>query len=90
MVDASSAINKIIGRLLLKALKAATSSYHFTMKFLTVEGIGEVRGNQYDSRECYNKSLWIVEKDNRSPRMSVGKVVVNSSKRSYVTEQAHT
>ena len=79
MVDAPSAINGIIGRLL----------YHLTMKFPTTEGIGEVRGNQYNSRECYNKSLWIVEKDNRSPRMSVGKVVVNSSKRSYVTKQAH-
>ena len=36
------AINRIIGRLLLKALKAVTSTYHLIMKFPTTEGIGEV------------------------------------------------
>ena len=45
VVDASSVINGIIGRPLLKALKAATSIYHLTMKFPTAEGTGEVRGN---------------------------------------------
>ena len=55
VVDAPSTINEIIGRLLLKGLKAVTFIYHLTMKFLTVEGTGEVRGNQYNSRECYNK-----------------------------------
>ena len=89
VVDAPSAINEIIRRPLLRALKAATSIYHLTIKFSTAEGIGVVRGNQYDSRECYNKFLWIVEKDNRSPRASVGKAVASLSKRSDVTEQAH-
>ena len=57
VVDAPSGINRIIGRPLLKALKAATSIYHFTMKFPPTARTGEVRGNQYDSRELYNKSL---------------------------------
>ena len=48
IVDYSSAINRIIRRLLLKALKAVTSIYHLTMKFPTTEGIGEVRVSQYD------------------------------------------
>ena len=39
------------------------------MKFLTVEGIGQVRGNQYDSQECYNKSLKLVEKERKLPQM---------------------
>ena len=51
VVDALSAINEIIGRPLLKALKAATSIYHLTMKFPTTKGIGKVRGNQYYSRD---------------------------------------
>ena len=55
-------INGIIRRPLLKALKAATSIYHLTMKFRTTKGTGEVRGNQYNSRECYNKSLQIAKK----------------------------
>ena len=37
VVDALSAINGIIGRLLLRALKAATSIYYLTMKFSIVE-----------------------------------------------------
>ena len=42
VVDAPSAINGIIGRSLLKALKVATSIYHLTMKFPMAEGTGEV------------------------------------------------
>ena len=62
MVDAPSGINRIIRRLLLMALKAATSIYHLTMKFPTAKGTCEVQGNHYDSRECYNKSLRIAKK----------------------------
>ena len=89
VVDALSTINGIIGRPLLKALNTTTSIYHLTMKFPTAEGIGEVRGDQYDSRECYKKSLQIVEKENKSPSVSMEKIVASSSKRSDVTEQAH-
>ena len=51
IVDCPSAVNGIIRRPLLKALKAITSIYHLTMKFSTVEGTGQVRGSQYNSRE---------------------------------------
>ena len=90
VVDALSAINRIIGRSLPKALKAATSIYHLTIKFSMAEETSEVQGNRYDSRECYNKSLWIAEKDNRSPRTSMEKVTASSSKRLDVTKLAHT
>ena len=80
IVNCLSAINKITGRPLLKALKAITSIYHLTVKFPTIEGTGEVRGNQHDSREYYNKSLRIVEKDDRLLRIEVGKVAASSSK----------
>ena len=39
IVDCPSTLNRIIGRLLLKAV---TSIYNFTMKFLTAEGTGQV------------------------------------------------
>ena len=39
VVDCPSAINGIIGRPFLKALKAVISIYHLTMKFLTTEGM---------------------------------------------------
>ena len=59
------------------------------MKFPTAEGTGEVRCDQYDSRKCYNKSLQIAKKDNKSPRISMRKAMASSSKRSDVTEQAY-
>ena len=42
VVDYLSAINEIIRRPLLKALKAVTSIYHLTMKFPTIEKTCEV------------------------------------------------
>ena len=57
IVDCPSAINGIIWGPLLKALKIFTSIYHLTVKFPTAEGTSEVQGNQYDSREWYNKFL---------------------------------
>ena len=79
VVDCPSAINGIIGRPLLKALKAVTSIYHLTMKFLTIKGTNEVWGSQYDLSECYNKSLKLAKKESRLPqRMEVGKVVAGS------------
>ena len=42
VVNCPSAINVIIGRLLLKALNTVTSIYHLIMKFLIVEGMGQV------------------------------------------------
>ena len=44
IVDYTSAIDGIIRRPLLKALKAITSIYHLTVKFPIVEGTSEVQG----------------------------------------------
>ena len=80
MVDCLLATNGITRRPFLKALKAITSIYHHTMKFPTTEGTCEVRGSQYDSRECYKKSLKLAKKDSRLQRIKVGKVVDGSPK----------
>ena len=45
VVDCLSAINGIIGRPLLKALKVVTSIYHLTIKFPTAKGTCEVQEN---------------------------------------------
>ena len=42
IVDYPLAINGVIGRPLLKALKMVTSIYHLTVKFPTVEETSEV------------------------------------------------
>ena len=67
MVNYPLAFNGIIGRPILRALKAATSIHCLTIKFPTVAGTSQVRGKQWESRECYNKSLELAEKRKKLP-----------------------
>ncbi|XP_077221685.1 uncharacterized protein LOC143855448 [Tasmannia lanceolata] len=53
VVKAQSAYNTILGRPGPNLLRAITSAYQQKMKFITPEGIGDVRGYQIESRECY-------------------------------------
>ena len=53
VVDCSSAYNGILGQPTLNSWKAATSTYHLMIKFLTEYGIGEMQGDQVAARECY-------------------------------------
>lgn len=57
IVDRSSAYNTIFRRTALNELKTVTSTPHLSMKFLTPEGIGVVKGDQREARRCYNLSL---------------------------------
>ncbi|PON34879.1 hypothetical protein PanWU01x14_340680 [Parasponia andersonii] len=71
VVDCPSAFNAVLGRPTLRELRAVTSIYYLTMKFPTQHGVGEVRGNQYDARTCYNNSLKLAVKDATSRIMMV-------------------
>ncbi|KAJ8477245.1 hypothetical protein OPV22_020972 [Ensete ventricosum] len=53
VVKLSSAYNAIIGRSTLNRLKAVISTYHRLMKFPTRAGVGEVRSDPRESRQCY-------------------------------------
>ena len=68
VVNCLSTYNGVLGRPLLRALKAAMSIHCLTMKFLTTTGICQVRGRQWDSRECYKKSLELAEKREELPQ----------------------
>ena len=57
MVNCPSSYNVIIRRPTLNRWKAATSTYCLKVKFLTDDGVGEVRGDQILSRECYQAVL---------------------------------
>ena len=59
IVDFSSAYNAIIGHPTLNAWRAATSKYHLLVKFLMEYKIGEVRGDQMVTCECYIAMLEI-------------------------------
>ena len=53
VVDCSSAYNAILGRPTLNSWKAVTSTYHLMIKFSTGYSVGELRGHQVATHECY-------------------------------------
>ena len=57
VVDAPSSYNMLLGRPSLNAIKSIPSAYHMMIKFLTVSGVGMVRGDQRVARECYSASM---------------------------------
>ena len=46
-----------MGRLAINKLRAATSTYYLKVKFPTVHGVGEIKGDQVLARECYQAAL---------------------------------
>ncbi|XP_075665452.1 uncharacterized protein LOC142635124 [Castanea sativa] len=68
VVDCSSSYNAIIGRPTLYSWRVATSTYHFSVKFPTEYGIGEVQGDQLAARECY---LAMLAMDNQMQMMNI-------------------
>ena len=68
VVGFPSTCNVIIERPTLNKWKAATSTYCLKIKFLTDNGVGEVKGDQVLARECYQAVLaakenhtWVME-----------------------------
>ena len=68
MVNYSSAYNAILGRPILNAWKAVTSTYHLMIKFPTDYGVGELRGDQIATRECY---IAMLEMDDHLQTMNI-------------------
>ncbi|XP_052185282.1 uncharacterized protein LOC127796919 [Diospyros lotus] len=52
----SAAYNMILGRPLLNDMRAVVSSCYLLMKFPTLSGVGQVRGDQKKARSCYVSS----------------------------------
>lgn len=52
MIDQPSTYNVIMERPTLNAFLAVPSTYHMPMKFPTTEGMGVVKGDQTDARQC--------------------------------------
>lgn len=53
VIDWSSTCNAIIGQPTLNAWRAATSTYHLLMKFLTEYGVGEAQRDKMATCKCY-------------------------------------
>ena len=61
MVDCPSTYNVILGRPMLNKLKVATSTHYLKVKFPTAHSIGEIRGDQFFTIECYQAALALGE-----------------------------
>ena len=68
LVDCPSSYNVIIERPTLNRWKTATTTYYLKVKFPTENGVGEVKGDQVLTRECYQAVLaakenhtWMIE-----------------------------
>ena len=57
VVNCPSFYNVIIKRPTLNRWKAATSTYYAKVKFLTKNGVGEIKGDQVLAKECYQVAL---------------------------------
>ncbi|XP_017224785.1 uncharacterized protein LOC108201008 [Daucus carota subsp. sativus] len=66
IVNSVSCYNAILGRTTLGALRAITSITHLKMKFPTEFGVGEMRGDQMTSRQCYDDSVAPKRKGSKS------------------------
>ena len=51
------AYNILLGRPSLNAIRVVPSAYHMVVKFLTENGVGMVRGDQWVAKECYLASM---------------------------------
>ena len=68
VVNCSSAYNAILRRPTLNSWKTVTSTYHLMIKFPTDYGVGELRGNQVATRECF---VAMMEMDDHRQAMSI-------------------
>ena len=68
VVNCSSTHNAIIGRSTLNSWKAITSTYHLMIKFPMEYKVGELRGDQVATRECY---IAMLEMDDHLQTMSI-------------------
>ncbi|GAV57240.1 hypothetical protein CFOL_v3_00778 [Cephalotus follicularis] len=57
VVDTPSPYNAIVGRPGLNLMEAIVSTRHLLMKFPTRFGVGEVRGDQQATRQCYRTAI---------------------------------
>ncbi|RZS23336.1 hypothetical protein BHM03_00056241, partial [Ensete ventricosum] len=67
VVKLSSAYNTIIGCPTLNRLRAVVSTYHRILKFSTRAGVGEVRSDPRESRQCYLTATTLYKRSRTEP-----------------------
>ncbi|RZS11100.1 hypothetical protein BHM03_00042397, partial [Ensete ventricosum] len=67
VVKLPSAYNAIIRRPILNRLRTVVSTYHWILKFPTRAGVGEVRSDPRESRQCYLTATTLSKKPRTQP-----------------------
>ncbi|KAJ8470141.1 hypothetical protein OPV22_024484 [Ensete ventricosum] len=67
VVKLPSAYNAIIGRPTLNRLRAVVSTYHRVLKFPTRAGVGEVRSDPRESKQCYLTTTTLCKRPRTEP-----------------------
>ncbi|XP_022158943.1 uncharacterized protein LOC111025398 [Momordica charantia] len=67
VIDYASSNNAILEKPTIHMLKVIPSTHHQSLKFPTLGGIGEIKGEQLISRECYYTSLRGSFEERKSP-----------------------
>ncbi|XP_030936074.1 uncharacterized protein LOC115961194 [Quercus lobata] len=77
IVNCPSTYNIILGRPALNRLRAVTSTYYLKVNFPTTHGVGEIKGGQVLTRECYQATLasgenhmWVINEPEPIPEPS--------------------
>ena len=55
VIDQTSAFNTVLGRLALRELRVVTSIHYLLIKFPTPLGVGDVKEDQQELRQCYHQ-----------------------------------
>ncbi|KAJ8458599.1 hypothetical protein OPV22_031525 [Ensete ventricosum] len=87
VVKLLSAYNAIIGRPTLNRLRAIVSTYHRIMMFPTRAGVGEVRSDPRESRQCYLTATTLLKKPRTQLVGTVPQDPEDSARDPYSTEK---
>ncbi|XP_074378676.1 uncharacterized protein LOC141720227 [Apium graveolens] len=66
VLNQESSHNVLLGWPFLREMRVITSIHHLIIKFPTPNGVGSIKGSQYDSRECYRKAMRGFRKDSHN------------------------
>ncbi|XP_074328017.1 uncharacterized protein LOC141665929 [Apium graveolens] len=66
VLNQESSHNVLLGRPFLREMRVIISIHHLTIKFPTPNGVGTIKGSQYDSRECYMQAMKGFRKDSHA------------------------
>ncbi|XP_074326858.1 uncharacterized protein LOC141664805 [Apium graveolens] len=70
VLNQESSHNVLLRRPFLREMRVITSIHHLTIKFPMPNGVGSIKGSQYDSRECYRQAMKGFIKDSHTEDIS--------------------